>query len=128
MNLENYKRIRSAITVAVAALVAYGVIQNSIFIALIAITFGIVTLYLSRRRLTEIVYDERAILIRSKAASATLAITTVGMAILGLSLIFLGGQGIGSYEQAGYILAFQANIILAMNALLNYYYRNKFGG
>jgi hypothetical protein len=50
------------------------------------------------------------------------------MAIIGLSLIFLSGQGIGNYEQAGYLLAYQANIALALNALLNYYYRNKLGG
>jgi uncharacterized membrane protein len=107
---------------------AFGVAQNSIFIALAAVTFGIITLFILRRGLTEIEHDERTVLIRSKAASATLAIITVGMAVIGLSLIFLSGQGIGAYEQAGYLLAFQANIILALRALLNYYYRNKLGG
>lgn len=128
MKLEKYKRVRDAIVVAIAMLMAFGVIQNSILIALAAVTFGIVTLYLLRRGLTEIVHDERTILIRSKAASATLAIITVGMAVIGLSLIFLSGQGIGNYKQIGYVLAFQTNIILALDALLNYYYRNKLGG
>jgi uncharacterized membrane protein len=109
-------------------LMAFAVIQNSIVIALAAVTFGIVTLSLVRRRLIEIEHDERTILIRSKAASATLAIITAGMAIIGLSLIFLNGQGIGNYEQVGYLLAFQANIILALRAMLNYYYRNLLGG
>ena len=128
MKLEKYKRVRDAIIVTIAALMAFAVVQNSILIALAAVTFGIVSLYLLRRGLTEIVYDERTILIRSKAASATLAIITVGMAIIGLSLIFLSGQGIGNYEQIGYLLAFQTNIILALDALLKYYYRNKLGG
>ena len=128
MKLEKYKRVRDAIIVTIAALMAFAVVQNSILIALAAVTFGIVSLYLLRRGLTEIVYDERTILIRSKAASATLAIITVGMAIIGLSLIFLSGQGIGNYEQIGYHLAFQTNIILALDALLKYYYRNKLGG
>lgn len=128
MLLEKYKKIRSAITFSIAALIGYSVIQNSIFIALAAVTFGIVALYLLRRGLKEIVHDERTVLISSKAASTTLAIITVGMAIIGLSLVFLSGRGIGNYEQAGYILAFQANIILALNTLLNYYYRTKLGG
>jgi len=128
VKLEKYKRVRDAIIVTIAALMAFAVVQNSILIALAAVTFGIVSLYLLRRGLTEIVYDERTILIRSKAASATLAIITVGMAIIGLSLIFLSGQGIGNYEQIGYLLAFQTNIILALDALLKYYYRNKLGG
>jgi uncharacterized membrane protein len=128
MELNKYKRIRSAITVAIAALTAYGAIQNSIFIVVVAVTLGIVVLHVLRRDLTEIEHDERTVLIRSKAASMTLAIITVAMAIIGLSLIFLSGQGIGNYEQAGYLLAYQANIVLALNALLNYYYRNKLGG
>ncbi len=128
MKLEKYRRIRSGIIVAIATVIAYGVVQNSIFIALAAVTFGIITLYLLRRGLAEIVHDERTVLIRSKAATATLAIVTVTMAIVGLSLIFLSGQGIGNYEQIGYLLAFQTNIILVLNALLSYYYRNKLGG
>jgi uncharacterized membrane protein len=128
MELNQYKRIRSAITVAIAALTAYGAIQNNIFIVVVAVTLGIVVLHVLRRDLTEIEHDERTVLIRSKAASMTLAIITVAMAIIGLSLIFLSGQGIGNYEQAGYLLAYQANIVLALNALLNYYYRNKLGG
>jgi len=128
MRLEQYKQIRSVIIVAIAMLMAIGVILNSVFIAVAAVTFGIVTLSLLRRRLTEIEHDERTILIRSKAASTTLAIITVGMAVIGLSLVFLKGQGIGNLEQVGYLLAYQANIILALRALLNYYYRNKLGG
>lgn len=128
MKLEKYKRIRDAIIVAIATFTAFAVVQNSIFIALIGVTFGILALYLLRRGLTEIVHDERTILIRSKAASTTLAVITVGMAVIGLSLIFLSGQGIENYEQIGYLLAFQSNIILALHALLNYYYKNKLGG
>ena len=128
MRLETYARYRSVIVVAIAMLMAVAVIQNSIVIALAAVTFGIVSLSLVRRRLTEVEHDERSMLIHSKASSTTLAITTMGMAVIGLSLIFLSGQGIGNFEQIGYVLAFQANIILALRAVLTYYYRNQLGG
>jgi uncharacterized membrane protein len=128
MKLGKYRRIRAAMIVAIAMLTAFGVIQNSIFIALAGVTCGIIALYLLRRGLTAIVHDERTILVRSKAASMTLAVITVGMAVIGLSLIFLSGQGIGNYEQAGYLLAFQANIVLATNAVMSYYYQHKLGG
>ena len=128
MKLETYKKIRVVIVFAIALLTAYGVLQNNIFISVVAVTSGIVALFISRRGLTEIELDERTILIRSKAASTTLAIITVGMTIVGLSLVFLSAQGIGNYEQIGYLLAFQATIILCLNALLSYYYRNKLGG
>ncbi len=128
MKLEKYKRVRDAIVVAIAVLMAIGVVQSSIFIALAAVTFGIVTLSLLRRGLTEIEHDERTVLIRSKAASTTLAIATVAMSVTGLSLVFLSGQGIGNYEQIGYLLAFQALIILALRSVLAYYYKYKLGG
>ena len=128
MKLETYKKIRTVIAFSIAILTAYGAIQNNIFIVVVAVTLGIVVLSISRRGLTEIARDERTILIRSKAASATVAITTVAMAILGLSLVFLSGQGIGNYEQIGYLLAYQATIVLCLNSFLSYYYRNKLGG
>ena len=128
MKLDQYKKIKTAVIVVIATLIAFAVVQNSIFIAVTAVTFGIVTLSLLRRGLTEIEHDERTTFIRSKAASTTLAIVTVAMAITGLSLVFLSGQGIGNYEQIGYLLAFQALIIMALRASLDYYYRHKLGG
>jgi uncharacterized membrane protein len=128
LKLEPYNKIKTAIVLATAILVGYGVLQNNIFIVVVAVTSGIVALYISRRGLTEIAHDERTILIRSKAASATVAITTLAMAVVGLSLVFLSGQEIGHYEQIGYLLAYQAIIIVGLNAFLSYYYRNKLGG
>jgi uncharacterized membrane protein len=128
MKLKEYKKIMMVIVFAVGVLIAYSVTQNSTFLAVVALTFGIVFLHLLRRGLTEIERDERTVIIRYKSASVTLAIITVSMAIIGLSLVFLSGQGTGEYEQIGYLLVYQANFILILNALLNYYYRNKLGG
>jgi uncharacterized membrane protein len=128
MRLTEYKRIRTVIAVTIGVCIAYGVIQNSVLIAVMAVTLGMIGLHVTRRRLTEVAHDERTILIRSKAASATLAIITVAMAIIGLSLVFVSGHGMGNYEQAGYLLAYQANLILGLNALLSYYYRKQLGG
>lgn len=126
--METYKKIRTTIALAIAILATYGAVQNNIFIVVVAVTSGILALHISRRGLTGTAHDERTILIRSKAASATLATITVTMAIVGLSLVFLSGQGIGKHEQIGYLLAYQASIILCLNALLSYYFRNKLGG
>jgi len=128
MKLAKYKKVRLAIAAAIAVFMAVGVVLNSLFIALAAVMFGIISLSLLRRGLTETEHDERTVLIRSKAASTTLAIVTVSMSIMGLSLVFLSGHGIGNYEQIGYLLAFQALIILALRALLDYHYRHKLGG
>lgn len=128
MKLKEYKRIMTVIVFAIGVLIAYSVIQKSTFLAVVAMTFGIVFLHVLRRGLSEVEHDERTVIIRNKSASATLAIITVSMAIIGLSLVFLSGQYTGDYEQIGYLLAYQANFILILNALLSYYYRNRLGG
>ena len=128
MELETYKRVRSAIAALIGVFVAYAVLQSSIFIAVAGVTMGMVAIIISRRSVAEVTHDERSALIQNRAASATLAITTVGLAVVGLSMVFLGRQGLGDFEQTGYILAILANAVLGLNALLRYFYAGRFGG
>ena len=128
MELGTYKRVRSAVTALTGVVVAYAVLQNSIFIAIAGITIGMVALLVTRRSVAEVTHDERSATIQNKAASATLAVTTVGLAIVGLSMVFLGRQGFGDFEGIGYVLAILANVVLGLNALLRYYYARLLGG
>jgi uncharacterized membrane protein len=128
MELVTYRRVRSAIAALTGVVVAYAVLQNTLFIAVAGITMGMVALLISRRSVAEVTYDERSALIQNKAASATLAITTVGLAVVGLSMVFLGRQDFGDFEQTGYVLALLANVVLGLNALLRYYYSGRLGG
>ena len=90
MELETYKRVRSAITALIGVIVAYAVLQNSIFIAVAGVTIGMIVLLVMRRSVVEVTIDKRSVMIQNKAASATLAITIVSLAIMGLSMVFLG--------------------------------------
>ena len=128
MELETYRKVRSAIAALIGVMLAYAVMQNSIFIAVAGVTMGMVALLISRRSVAEVIHDERSTLIQSKASSATLALTTGGLAVVGLSMVFLGRQGFGDFEQTGYILAILANVVLVLNALLRYYYAGRLGG
>jgi uncharacterized membrane protein len=103
-------------------------VNNSFTLLLGAVTLGMVVLYVARQRVHEVQVDERTSLIRQKAAATTLGITTVLMAAAGILLIFASRQGLVDLEQLGYTLAFQANIILGINALLAWHYRNQMGG
>ena len=128
MELETYKKVKSAVAALIGIVVAYGVLQNNISIAIAGVTIGMILLLITGRSIKEVTRDERSIIIQNKAASATLSVTIVGLAIVGLSMVFLGRQGIGNLEETGYLLAILANFILLLNAALNYYYRNKLGG
>jgi len=128
MEFGTYKRARSAITVIIGAVVAYAVLQNSILIALAGVTIGLMTMLILRRSVTNVMHDERSAMIQNKAASATLALTTIGLAVVGLSMVFLGRQGIDDFEGTGYILAITANFVLGLNVLMSYYYSKRLGG
>jgi putative transcriptional regulator len=128
LKLEAYKRARSAIAVLMGIILAFSVVQNSIFAALACITIGLMAMLILRRNVDEVTHDERSAMIQNKAASATLAITTGGLAFVGLSMVFLGRQGVGDFELTGYVLAIIANFVLGLNVLMGYYYSGRFGG
>jgi uncharacterized membrane protein len=128
MNKEQYNRVKAAVAAAVGIVAAVSVINDSFTLLLAAVTLGMVVLYAAKQRVAEVQVDERISLIRQKAAATTLGITTILMAAAGILLVFASRQGLVNLEQLGYTLAFQANIILGMNAFLNWHYRNQMGG
>jgi uncharacterized membrane protein len=128
MDMEQYNRVKAAVGAAVGLVAAVSVINNSFTLLLATVTLGMVVLYAAKQRVPEVQVDERTSLIRQKAAATTLGITTILMAAAGIVLIFASRQGLVDFEQLGYMLAFQANIILGVNAYLNWHYRNQMGG
>jgi uncharacterized membrane protein len=128
MNKEQYNRVKAAVAAAVGIVAAVSVIKDSFTLLLATVTLGMVALYAARQRVAEVQVDERTSLIRQKAAATTLGITTILMAAAGILLVFASRQGLVDLEQLGYSLAFQANIILGVNAFLNWHYRNQMGG
>ncbi|HEX9913422.1 MAG TPA: DUF2178 domain-containing protein [Candidatus Bathyarchaeia archaeon] len=128
MNTEQYNRVKAAVAAAVGIVAAVSVINDSFTLLLATVTLGMVVLYAAKQRVAEVQVDERTSLIRQRAATTTLGITTVLMAAAGILLVFASRQGLVDLEQLGYALAFQANIILGMNAFLNWHYRNQMGG
>jgi len=128
MNTEQYNRVKATVAVAVGIVAAVSAVNNSFTLLLAAVTMGMVVLYATKQRVSEVQVDERTSLIRQKAATTTLGVTTVLTAAVGILLIFASRQGLMDLEQLGYALAFQANIILGVNAYLNWHYRNQMGG
>ena len=80
MELEMYKRVRSAITALIGVVIAYAVLQNSIFIAVAGFTIGMVALLISRSSVAEVTHDERTVLIQNaRAHLAILANIELGL-------------------------------------------------
>ena len=128
MKLESYKQVLRAVTATMGVVIAAGVALNSLLLPLAGVTAGMLLLYEARRSVKQTSHDERTALIQQKAAQATLSITVVATAFIGLGLMLLSRQGLLSYEQEGYQLAFLSLFIMSAKAFFDWYYKNRLGG
>ena len=128
MRLATFKQIRNAVTLCTGIITAIGVVIDSFLLSLIGVSIGIMILYLSKERVTEIMRDERTLLISQKASTATLSLSIVGMAFTGLLLIILSRQGYADFEQLGYTLDYLALIMMGTKSYFDWHYKNQLGG
>ena len=128
MDKETYNRIRAVVAALVGITMAVSVIRNTWALALGGVLLGMVVLITAKKKVDDVLYDERTKIVREKAASATLGLVTVLLAVVGIGLIETSFWGYTANRELGYMMAFLANIILGVNAFFNWYYNNRLGG
>ena len=128
MDKQTYNRIRAIVAAGLGIIIAFSVLRNSWALATGSVILSMIILIIAKQRVDEILYDERTKIIREKAANATLGIVTVGFAAVGLGLIETSYWGFAANKDLGYIFAYIAFIIMAINAFFNWYYDNQMGG
>jgi len=128
MDKETYNRIRAAVAALIAIIIAVSVLRNTWSLALGGVLLGMAVLYTAKKRVDQVLYDERTKIVREKAANATLGLVTVMLAVVGIGLIETSYWGCTANRELGYMMAFLANIILGVNAFFNWYYDNRLGG
>jgi uncharacterized membrane protein len=129
MNYQAYRYWRSGTAVFVAAAAAVSVLLGIVYILLAAVITGIIVLVAVRRRVTEVISDERTYAIAYKAARLTMALIGVGMAIVGAVLLALARQDFTStLAQVGFALEYSVCVLLIVYKIAYTYYSRKFGG
>ena len=128
MDKETYNRIRAVVATLLGITVAVSIIRNTWALALGGVLLGMVVLITAKKKVDDVLYDERTKIIREKAASATLGLVTVLLAVVGIGLLETSFWGYTANRELGYMMAFLANIILGVNAFFNWYYDNQLGG
>jgi len=128
MDKETYNRIKAATGAGIGIIVAYSVIVNSWALASSAIVLAMVILLVAKKRVDQVLYDERTKIIREKSANATLGIVTIGFAAIGLVLIETSFWGYTANKEYGYIFAYLSLLIMAINGFFNWYYDKQLGG
>ncbi|MDD4987085.1 MAG: DUF2178 domain-containing protein [Dehalococcoidales bacterium] len=126
MDKQKLQRCRQVITVLVAILVGWSVATETIvIIPLIGIAAGMITLYLLKRRVKEVMADERSYLISEKAARTALAIFAPAVVVVAVVLIVLGNSILPDYREAGTVLAYSACALMVAYHIAHLYHEKK---
>ena len=129
MTYRTYRNWRLGTTGGIGAAAAVGVIIGNVYVLLAAIAVGMALLIVLRRRLTEVVEDERTYAVAYRAARLTVAVIGIGMALVGAVVLAVARQDFTSTTaQIGFALEFATCALLVVNQAAYYYYGRKMSG
>jgi uncharacterized membrane protein len=123
------QKIYTAVIVALTgALVAIGVNLDLPYLGVVTLLTGALAIQYMRRRTEDVLYDERTITINQKASAAAIAIYTLGVTVVGWSMMTWASDIDPAYKSLGYTLAFLGCGILLLRTIFYYYYSWRLGG
>ena len=108
------------ITAAIGAIVGYSVYTHNFMLPFIAVTAGILILHLLRRKVDEVIEDERIYRISDRASRRTLQVFGMGTALVGTTLICLG-----RYSEIGYTLNMSVCILIILYLIFYGFYSRR---
>ena len=118
--------ILGIITIAVlGVIIGESIRSGNALVPVIAMVVAMAFIYLLKKRVDEIIEDERIYKISEKAAYVTFKIFLTLIAILGVVLVALSNSGLYNFEQAGYTLLYSTGAMLLLYMGLYMYYSKK---
>ena len=127
MDVKSYRRYLALATTILAAIVAWSVIAQNMMVAVAGVSASMILLYLLRKRVEEVMIDERVHRISQMASRTTLQIFGWVSAASAFILIAFGRTISTGFEQSGYTLAYATCALLLLYSLFYKYYGSKFG-
>ena len=117
MNRKRFAMCGAITTGAIGAIVGYSVCTSNFVLPFVAVIAGILVLQLIKRRVEDVLEDERTYRISERASRRVLEIFGIGSALGGVTLIALD-----KHQEAGYALAFSACIMVLLYMIFYAYY------
>lgn len=125
MSKNSYNTCRKAVTAAIGMAVAIAVVLGNVFVPLAAVLIGMGILYLCRRRVKEVIIDERNRRIGEKAARLAFAVYGPAVAVLSAVLLALSRSTYPDLAPVGLTLAYSAAVLVVLYDVLYYYFEKK---
>ena len=117
MNRKQFALCGAVIASSIGAIVGYSVCTGNFVLPFVAVIGGILVLQLIKRRVEDVLEDERTYRISEKASRRVLEIFGIGSALTGVTLIALD-----KHQEVGYALAFSACILILLYMIFYAYY------
>jgi uncharacterized membrane protein len=115
-----------SIVLALAAFIAWSVItEMPVFVPVSGFVIALLLLSLCRRFTKEIMVDERIQKINEKASATSYRISSILMAIIGVTFITMRQTLPYEFEIIGATLAYSVCTIMLIHLAFYYYYKNK---
>ena len=127
MNKKRYKQVQAGVAAFIGLTLAFSVVRHTYEVAMIGVFLGILVLYSAGKQLDEVVRDERNALIQQKAATITLSITTIGLALAGIAVEEISFRGLEVLRGYGSFMAYLAMGMMVINVFFTWYYGTQLG-
>jgi len=126
MSKNTFQTLRTIVVIIVAAVVSWSVVAKaSVIIPLAVIIGGMLFLTMLRRRVKEIMEDERSHLINEKSARLTLGIYGPLAALGAVILAIMGDEILPEGLGAGAILSYATCALMIIYSLARIYYERN---
>ncbi|MDD1656131.1 MAG: DUF2178 domain-containing protein [Methanomicrobiales archaeon] len=116
MDTRTYWICSLIVTIIVAGLVSWAVKIGNPYLAVITLLWAVGTLHLCRKRVHDVIEDERTVRINEKAAMKALEVFVIGGVIAGVVLYTLRNQE-SDFTQAGLTLGIAITGLLLLYAV-----------
>jgi uncharacterized membrane protein len=128
MSYKTFRMWQAIIGAGIGATTGASVAAGVWIIPIPVIFIGLIAVIFLRRKVKEIIADERTYTIVQKASRLTLQIAIMGMAAIGIVLLSVSHGESPALTQTGCALEYAACALMIINTLAYNYYSRKLGG
>jgi uncharacterized membrane protein len=128
MNFKQFTAIRIFILIIMVGLISWAIVSGNAWIPIPVIIAALVIQLFVRRRVKEVVVDERVYSIAEKASLVAFRIFGIAAAVIGATLVALGWQSASDLYKIGLTLAYAVCGLLVIYYIAYIYYNRKYSG
>jgi uncharacterized membrane protein len=128
VSYKTFRKWQAIMGMIIGAVTGASVVLEIWIIPIPVIVIGVIVITILRRRVKDIVADERTFAIVGNASRLTVQIAVIGMAATGVILLIVSHGESKGLTQAGFALEYAACALLIINSLAYTYYSRRMGG